>query len=60
MGQETRVVVNTRQYTLQREVNRYKVDIDYDVFKKSVDEKDKLKRLKKQYKNNSHEVYRFK
>lgn len=60
MGQETRVVVNTRQYTLQREINRYKVDIDYDIFKKSVDEKDKLKRLKKQYKNNSHEVYRFK
>lgn len=57
MGQETRVVVNTRQYTLQREINRYKVDIDYDIFKKSVDEKDKLKRLKKQFKTKSHEVH---
>lgn len=57
MGQETRVVLNTRQYTLQREINRYKVDIDYDIFKKSDYEKDKLKRLKKQYKINSHEVY---
>jgi len=57
MGQETRVVLNTRQYTLQREINRYKVDIDYNIFKKSDYEKDKLKRLKKQYKNNSHEVH---
>lgn len=57
MGQESQVVVNTRQYTLQREINRYKVDIDYDIFKKSDYEKDKLKRLKKQYKNNSHEVH---
>lgn len=57
MGQETRVVVNTRQYTLQREINRYKVDIDYDIFKKSVDERNKLKRLKKKYKINSHEVH---
>lgn len=57
MGQETPLVVNTRQYTLQREINRYKVDIDYDIFKKSDYEKDKLKRLKKQYKINSHEVY---
>lgn len=57
MGQESRVVVNTRQYTLQREINRYKVDIDYAIFKKSDYEKDKLKRLKKKYKNNSHEVY---
>lgn len=57
MVQETQKVVNTRRYTLQREINRYKVDIDYDIFKKSVDEKDKLKRLKKQYKIKSHEVY---
>lgn len=57
MGQESPLVVNTRQYTLQRDINRYKVDIDYDVFKKSDYEKDKLKRLKKQYKINSHEVY---
>lgn len=57
MGKESPLVVNTRQYTLQREINRYKVDIDYDIFKKSDYEKDKLKRLKKQYKINSHEVY---
>lgn len=56
MGKESPVVVNTRQYTLKREINRYKVDIDYDIFKKSDDEKVKLKRLKKQYKINSHEV----
>lgn len=57
MGKESPVVVNTRQYTLKREINRYKVDIDYDIFKKSVDEKVKLKRLKKKYKIKSHEVH---
>lgn len=57
MEKESPLVVNTRQYTLQREINRHKVDIDYDIFKKSVDEKNKLKRLKKQYKIKSHEVY---
>lgn len=48
MGRETKLVVETRGYTLQREINRYKVDIDYNVFKKSEHEKEKLKRLKKQ------------
>lgn len=40
-----------RQMDLQREINSYKVDIDFSVFKKTKEEKLKLKIAKSQHKD---------
>lgn len=56
MNRETRNNMATRRFALQREINRYKVEKDHTVFRKTEEEKTKLKRLKKQYKASLNEV----